>query len=84
MATLYLILALLALLAGAICYIWIVVEAFRDEPWKGFLGFLCGFYLLYFALAEWDHDQKWPIIMGAFFGNIIAAGLLRMAGPISG
>ena len=73
-------LGVIALLAGIGCSLFVIIEAFRDEVWKGFACFLCGLYWLYYALAEWEHDYKIPILIGAVGGNAIAAGLFRMAG----
>ena len=73
-----LILATVAALAGIGCTIYILVEAFKDEIWKGIVGLLCGLYLLYFAVFEWEHDWKWTILLVSFGGNAIAAGIWRM------
>jgi hypothetical protein len=70
-----LILSLLAGLAGLGCWIYLVVAAFQDEIWKGFVSFLCCFYLGYWAIFDFDHDYKWPIIIGAFGGSTIAGGI---------
>lgn len=43
--------------------IFILVEAFRDEIWKGVVGLLCGLYLLYWACFEWEHEHKWLVIL---------------------
>ena len=73
-----LVLATIVGLAGLGCTIFILVEAFRDEIWKGVVGLLCGLYLLYFALFDWEHEWKWPLLLCAFGGDAIAAGILRM------
>lgn len=79
MSVLYMILAVLAGLGGIACSIIILIEAFRDEIWKGLLGLLCGFYLLYYAIFDFEHEWKWPIILGSIGGGSIAAGLFRLA-----
>lgn len=76
---LYVLLGVLAGLAGFGATIFILVQAFMDEVWKGVLGLLCGLYLLYFAIFDWDHEWKWPIVLLSLFGNGIAVGLFRMA-----
>jgi hypothetical protein len=70
-------------LAGLICTIMILIEAFNDELWKGLLSLLVPLYLLYYAFAEYDHDYKWPIVLGSLFGSglggvIMSAGLSMM------
>jgi hypothetical protein len=78
MIVIKLILATVAALAGIGCTIFILVEAFKDEIWKGIVSFLCWLYLLYYAVFEWEHDWKWPILLVSFGGNAIAAGIWRM------
>ncbi len=73
-----LILAILFELVGFGCSIFVLVEAFRDEIWKGFLALLCGFYWLYFAIFEWEHEYKIPILLGALAGSAAAAGIMQM------
>lgn len=80
MSALFLILAGLALIASLICSILILIDAFQDETWKGIVGIFCTPYLLYYAVFEYEHDYKWPIIIGAFGGGSIAGGLARQAG----
>jgi hypothetical protein len=70
-------------LIGAGCYLYLVYEAFQDEAWKGILGFFVSLYLLYYALVEFEHDQKWLIVLGAIFGGgfggfLIGAGMSMM------
>ena len=84
MATVWLILSALAAIGGVGCSLYVVYEAFQDEVWKGFVCFLCFFYWLYFALVDFDHDYKWPIVLGALGGNGIAAGLYRLYLTASG
>jgi hypothetical protein len=80
MEPIYILLGVIALIAGLGCSLFVIIEAFRDEVWKGFACFLCWLYLLYFGVAEWEHDYKIPILIGALGGNAIAVGLFRMAG----
>lgn len=79
MQAIFIILAVIAGLAGLGCSIFILIEAFRDEIWKGVLSLLCGFYMLYYAVFDWEHEWKWPILLGAIGGNAVAAGLLRLS-----
>jgi hypothetical protein len=71
-------LSIIAGLAGLGCSIFIIVEAFQDEIWKGIVSLLCCLYLLYYGLFEWEHDWKWPIVLGAIFGDAIAIGIQRL------
>ncbi|MEP6755531.1 MAG: hypothetical protein ABJA67_08530 [Chthonomonadales bacterium] len=44
------------------CGIFILIDAFKNEVWKGILCIVCGFYALYYALVEFEHEYKWQII----------------------
>ena len=71
-------------LAGAGCYLYLLYEAFQDEPWKGILGFFFGLYLVYWGLVEFEHEQKWLIVLGSIFGGglgwmLITTGMAMMA-----
>ena len=78
MDILKIILAGVFLIAGLIGWIIILIDMFRDEIWKGILGLLCGLYMLYFAIFEFEHENKWLIVLLAVGGNAIAAGILRI------
>lgn len=57
------------------CWLCILIDAFRNEIWKGVLGLLCGLYLLYYALFEFQHEQKLAIVLLALFGGGAAFAL---------
>jgi hypothetical protein len=65
-------------IAGLVCWIIILIEAFKDEIWKGIVGLLCGLYLLFYALFEFEHENKWLVVLVAFGGSAIAAGIMRL------
>jgi hypothetical protein len=50
-------------LIGFIAALFIIVDAFQDELWKGLLSICCCFYLMYYGLCEFDHPYKWPIVL---------------------
>ena len=66
-------------IAGLIASILILIEAFKDEVWKGIVSLLCGLYFLYYALFEFEHDNKWLLVLLSFCGNVdtvkVAKGL---------
>ncbi|MDR3687896.1 MAG: hypothetical protein P4L46_00860 [Fimbriimonas sp.] len=78
MHLLFVILGFIAGIVGTVCWVLILIEAFKDEIWKGVVFLLCGFYGLYYALFEFEHENKWPIVIGAFGGGCIAAGISRL------
>lgn len=73
------ILSALAAIGGFVCGIIILINAFQDEIWKGVLCLLCGLYGVYYALFEFEHENKWLIVIGALGGGSIAAGLSSLA-----
>ena len=81
MQVLFLLLSIVAGIAGFVCWIIILIDAFQDAIWKGVLSLLCGFYLLYCALFDFEHENKWLIVAVAFFSSGISAGLLTLARP---
>jgi len=68
------IVGLLLSIVGLVCAIIILIDAFKNEIWKGIVGLLCGLYLIYYAFVEFKHDQKWLIIIGWLVG--IGGGIL--------
>ena len=66
-------------LVSLICWIIILVDAFKDAVWKGLLFFLCGLYGLYYALFEFEHENKWAIVLVGLFGGAMSAAILQLA-----
>ncbi len=64
-------LAILSLMVALVCTAVIGVEAFADEFWKGLLCIVFPPYLLYFAFTDFEHDDKWWIVIGAFGGYLL-------------
>jgi len=65
-------------IAALVCWIIILIDAFQDELWKGLLGLFCSLYLLYYAIFDFDHDNKLLILLMAFGGSAIATGILNL------
>lgn len=68
-------------LAGLVAWIIVLVDAFKHEIWKGIVGLLCGFYLLYYAIAEFQHEKKWAIVLTGLLGGCVG-GALTQAGLV--
>lgn len=66
------------MLIGLVCAIIILIDAFKSAVWKGIVGFLCGFYLLYYAFVEFKHEKKSLIIAGWLLPMILGYGLVFM------
>lgn len=80
MGAIFSILGIVFILAGFGCSIVILIDAFQDSVVKGILCILCGFYGLYYALFEFEHENKWLIVLGSFLCSGMAAVFFRMAG----
>lgn len=63
-------------IAGLVASIIILIDAFQDAIWKGLVSLFCGLYLLYYAFFEFEHDNKWLLVLLALCGNGIAAGIV--------
>jgi len=75
---LLLILSAAAMLASIGCYIVIVIDAFQGEMWEGLLTLLTP-YGIYYAIFEFEHDWKWPIVIGALGGVTVAGALFKLS-----
>ncbi|HLO97311.1 MAG TPA: hypothetical protein VK171_01840 [Fimbriimonas sp.] len=61
------------------CLIRILLHAFQTSVLKGFICLLCWFYLVYYAIFEFKHEQKNDILAGWVVGMIVANILRYMA-----
>ena len=56
------------------CAIVIIVNAFKDELWKGLLCiFGCGLYIIYYAFIDYDEQYKWPVVGGWIGGSLLGS-----------
>ncbi len=77
---LFMILGAACAIGGLICWLIILIDAFKNEIWKGIVGLLCCLYLFYYALVEFQHEKKIPIILGWLFLGTIGSVLMNMSG----
>ncbi|HIN53515.1 MAG TPA: hypothetical protein EYM79_04315 [Planctomycetes bacterium] len=59
-------------LVSFICDIIIVIEAFKDDAWKGLVCLFCGVYLLYYMLVELKHEKRGLLLFGSLGCGLIA------------
>jgi uncharacterized membrane protein YhaH (DUF805 family) len=77
----FIILGAIISLASFVASIYILIDAFRDEIWKGIVWIVtCGLYGLYYSLVEFDHEYKWPIVALALLGSLVGGVLMSMGG----
>jgi len=51
------------LLVHLVCFIIILIDAFKNNVWKGAGCLLCSLYALYYAFAEFEHERKWTVVL---------------------
>ena len=75
------ILGIIGAIVCVICWLIILIDAFQNEIWKGVVGLLCSLYLLYYAIVEFDHQNKWLIVLGYLVGAVLSGVGLGNWGP---
>ena len=78
MAALLSIVSLVCFLAAFVCGIIILIAAFQDEVIQGLLCLCVPFYVLYYAFARFESDNKW-LIIGIWLGAAIVGNVLQFA-----
>jgi len=71
MGTVLAILGLVCSLASLVCFIIILIDAFKKEVIKGVLCLCIPFYILYYAFAQFEHEKKGMIIGVWLLGSIV-------------
>lgn len=66
-------------IASLVCWVIILASAFKDSILKGLFGLLCGLYLLIYAIIDFDHQNKWLIILVWLLGGSAGGAILRQA-----
>jgi benzodiazapine receptor len=61
----------LFMLVGFICFIIVVIDAFKKEIWKGVLSLLCFIYTIYYGFTEFQHEKKMMILGGMIGGYVL-------------
>lgn len=56
-------------LISVICTIIVLIDAFKTSLLKGLLSFFCCIYYVWYALVEFQHENKLLIVLGSFFGG---------------
>ena len=84
MGTLLMIAGGLFYIVALVCGIIVLIDAFKNEVWKGVVCLVCGLYALYYMFAEFQHEHKVPIIVGALVGGIVGGGLFGYGASLAG
>jgi hypothetical protein len=63
-------------IAGIVCGLIIIIDAFQNEVWKGIVYWVFPIYGLYYMFAEFEHENKFAIIAAHIAGPIVGAILV--------
>jgi hypothetical protein len=80
LSVLFILVAIGLWIASFVCSIIILIDAFKNEVWKGLLALFCGLYLLYYMFAEFQHERKTLIILGGLLASALGTVLFMIAG----
>lgn len=81
MGTIFMLLGGICYLVSFVCAIIVLIDAFKSAIWKGIVGLLCGLYLLYFGIVEFQNEKK-GMILGGWIGLGIVGWVLMMIGGV--
>ena len=73
----------IGMIIGLICGITVIIDAFKNEVWKGLLYLFCAPYALYYLFVEFQHENKVMIIVGGLLGPIVGYILFLVFGGAS-
>lgn len=63
-------------LVGFVCWIFIIIHAFKSGgALQGILCLCVPFYVLYYAFAKFEHEKK-NLIIGGFLGGFLLGAVL--------
>ena len=64
-------------LASFVCGIIILIGAFKSSVADGLLSLCIPFYILYFAIAKFEHEKK-GLIVGVWLGAVVLNIILQV------
>ena len=68
----------LCYLVGFVCWIFIIIHAFKEGgALQGILCLCVPFYVLYYAFAKFTHEKK-NMILGGFLGGFVVGAALMV------
>ena len=68
-------------LGSFICWVVILIHAFKESVLQGLLCFLCFPYMAYYGFAKFQHERKWLVLVG-WLGGLVLAGLINWLGGL--
>jgi len=79
---LFTILGLMFILLSAVCFLFILIHAFRRSVGTGVIVLCIPFYNLYYGFMQFEHRYKNLIIPGWLGGFGLGAALLTLGSPV--
>lgn len=76
MSTVFGVLAIVCSIAYIIGWIFCLIAAFQDEVMRGIFCLICGIYALYYAVCEYNADNK-NLVLLLMFGGTVGSILFR-------
>ncbi len=74
----------LCYLVGFVCWIFIIIHAFKEGgALQGILCLCVPFYVIYYAFAKFAHEKKNLIIAGFLGGYLLGAVLMVVQGMMA-
>ncbi len=73
------IVGLLCILASVVCGIIILIAAFQEDVTQGLLCLCIPFYILYYAFARFESENK-ALILAIWLGGGIVGNILQLVG----
>lgn len=64
-------------LVSLVAMIYILIAAFKESLLKGFIGLLCGLYLLWFAVFDFEDKNKWSWVGAWIICGIVSGWFSR-------
>lgn len=69
-------------LGSFICWVIILIDAFRNDTMKAIWCLLCDLYLIYYSFTELDHEKQMQIAIGHLLGGLVGGALMAFAGSM--
>jgi hypothetical protein len=69
--TIWQILSIVCFLISFAAYVYVAIEAFKDEIWKGAACLFCGIYAIYYVLKEWDGENQGLVLLAMIGGGLL-------------
>jgi hypothetical protein len=70
-------------LGSFICWIIILIDAFKNDTMKAIGCLLCDIYAIYYSFTEFDHEKQMQIAVGHLAGWLVGGLLMGLGGNLT-